>query len=336
MNFRYTTASTTPTIRTQYPSDVFLSFLSNTETLIKVLCDHSGIRRTALDVPNFPTARSDMTGPEWPQAPELPGRPLDTALLLNRDYTSQIRDRIQNDPNQHGLPINVWRPFSQNMETMIRALCYPGNIQLNLVNTIPRIQDANNHAREQRGGTRSSRRETANRVEAPWDGHPLVKVEEPSSSGSENSDSNADSTTDTLEGGSGVNEGRPGLAEERRHGAVKDELDAATDSKESKNSSTDSGTEAVADNSPARFAFAPFSSPPPIPPPKSAFRRTRKVSVKLPDAEVRMKLRKLTRSQILNRIRSSIREQQLNVTVDTCDKLGKSVHIRLWTKDAEG
>ncbi|KAL8639138.1 MAG: hypothetical protein Q9226_008910, partial [Calogaya cf. arnoldii] len=64
------------------------------------------------------------------------------------------------------------------------------------------------------------------------------------------------------------------------------------------------------------------------------------VIITLRDREVRSELSELSElnhSQILRRIRDSIRKQRLNVIVESCDRhIGRRANFRLWTKDAEG
>ncbi|KAI4243766.1 MAG: hypothetical protein L6R42_010669 [Xanthoria sp. 1 TBL-2021] len=66
-------------------------------------------------------------------------------------------------------------------------------------------------------------------------------------------------------------------------------------------------------------------------------RNKRQVTVTLRDRQARSKLSKLNRSQVLKLIRSSIREQGLQVIVRTCDKhVGQRANFQVRTKDAEG
>ncbi|KAL8911785.1 MAG: hypothetical protein Q9171_003118 [Xanthocarpia ochracea] len=187
---------------------------------------------------DFPTIKPGpgVSGQEWPQALDLHGRFLDTALLLSRDYTNQLRRCVRSDHPNHssnGVPTDVWCPFSKNIETLIKALCHHGKIQLNSLNSVPKLKDASNPPKEPRRFLESverqlveqvaasrdeitpmkveglhdprdsgniledGRREPAEPVAAPTRGLAPLKIEE--TSGSEGSDHVSDITTDALE-----------------------------------------------------------------------------------------------------------------------------------------
>ncbi|KAL8921648.1 MAG: hypothetical protein Q9172_003896 [Xanthocarpia lactea] len=163
------------------PFHVFHSFCSNTEPLIVVLCDHSKIQRFTLDFPTIEPGPG-MPAQEWPQAPELHGRLLDTALLLSRDYTNQLRRRVRNDhenASSNGVPTDVWCPFSKNIETLIKALCHHGKIQLNSLNSIPKLKDATNPPEEPRRFSETVRRQPVRQVAASRNEIMPMKVEGP-------------------------------------------------------------------------------------------------------------------------------------------------------------
>ena len=163
------------------PFHVFHSFCSNTEALIIVLCDHSKIQRFTLDFPTIEPGPG-MPAHEWPRAPELHGRLLDTALLLSRDYTNQLRHRVRNvheNASSNGVPTDVWCPFSKNIETLIKALCHHGKIQLNSLNSVPKLKDATNQPEEPRRFLEAVGRQPVEQVAASRDGIMPMKVEGP-------------------------------------------------------------------------------------------------------------------------------------------------------------
>ena len=60
----------------------------------------------------------------WPEPPHLAGRPIDTALLLTRDYRLQIDSRITSSPKaQKTIPSIVFISFSISIESLIDVLC---------------------------------------------------------------------------------------------------------------------------------------------------------------------------------------------------------------------
>lgn len=64
-----------------------------------------------------------MAESDWPQCPEIRGRPLDTALLLNRDHVTDVRDRLRGGYDDHGhVPGEVILPLLDNIDTFYDAL----------------------------------------------------------------------------------------------------------------------------------------------------------------------------------------------------------------------
>lgn len=130
------------------PSIVFISFSINIEGLIDVLCDRVGIQRTTGDLlPNL-QAESRTLEANWPQAPDLRGRLLDTALLLARDHTHQLRYHIESHPDEPlrvGIPVNVYFPYSRNVDLLIKALCQYGQIPLKSSSPMPKLDAASNY-----------------------------------------------------------------------------------------------------------------------------------------------------------------------------------------------
>lgn len=164
------------------PFNVLISFLSNTECLIDVLCERNEIQRTTINtIPNIPPGPS-TTALGWPKAPILHDRLLDTALLLSRDYSNQLRNYIEADHNKPpaaGIPTGIWVPFSRNMEILVKALCQHGKLKLNSLASMPKIKDAPNRPREPRLNLEDARREFAEPVAASSGAFEPEKAEEP-------------------------------------------------------------------------------------------------------------------------------------------------------------
>ncbi|KAL8888846.1 MAG: hypothetical protein Q9215_003798 [Flavoplaca cf. flavocitrina] len=117
------------------------------EGLIDVLCDRVGIHRATGDLLPNNQLKARTSGADWPQAPNLRGRLLDTALLLARDRTQQLRYHIEGHPDEplrFGVPVNVYFPYSRNVDLLIKALCKYGQVRLNPSSPMPKLDDASN------------------------------------------------------------------------------------------------------------------------------------------------------------------------------------------------
>ncbi|KAL8839357.1 MAG: hypothetical protein Q9176_004538 [Flavoplaca citrina] len=117
------------------------------EGLIDVLCDRVGIHRATGDLLPNNQLKARTSGADWPQAPNLRGRLLDTALLLARDHTQQLRYHIEGHPDEplrFGVPVNVYFPYSRNVDLLIKALCQYGQVRLNPSSPMPKLDDASN------------------------------------------------------------------------------------------------------------------------------------------------------------------------------------------------
>ncbi|KAL8687059.1 MAG: hypothetical protein Q9224_005263 [Gallowayella concinna] len=86
--------------------------------------------------------RTSMLTEEWPQTPNLPGKPLDTALLLNRDHVIQLRDRIQNRyDDETNIPTQVVLSFLDNLDIICEGLCRQGPLRQNSLESCARVQE---------------------------------------------------------------------------------------------------------------------------------------------------------------------------------------------------
>ncbi|KAL8806202.1 MAG: hypothetical protein Q9182_001477 [Xanthomendoza sp. 2 TL-2023] len=83
-----------------------------------------------------------MAASEWPQCPNLAGRPLDTALLLNRDFATQLRNRIElKDNGEDGVPANIFLRLLDNVDTICRKVCERGSEE-DALDTFAQVQEA--------------------------------------------------------------------------------------------------------------------------------------------------------------------------------------------------
>ncbi|KAL8806203.1 MAG: hypothetical protein Q9182_001478 [Xanthomendoza sp. 2 TL-2023] len=83
-----------------------------------------------------------MVTAEWPQPPNLPGRALDTALLLNRDHIIELRDRIQNKhDDETSIPTQVVLSFLNNLDIICQGLCRQGPLRQNSLESCARVQE---------------------------------------------------------------------------------------------------------------------------------------------------------------------------------------------------
>ncbi|KAL8685575.1 MAG: hypothetical protein Q9224_005764 [Gallowayella concinna] len=319
------------------PAHVFLAFANTTETVLNALCDHGKVQRTAVGLILDVQTVAGTAVANWPQTPELQGRPLDTALLLHRDHTQQISHRLQHHPDDvfgGGHPVDVWCSFSKNVETLIKALCQHGNIKLNSLDSIPKIKSTTVRPR-QSGGEAS--RGAVQPARAPRHRHTTVKVEEPSRSETSNSSPDGDPETigDASNGSAAVEVKHENSMvdrnEESTDTAVNSESDAASED-ENSSEATDSDTETESGTDASDGSAASSSTAPP-PPLHDASRKNREVNIRHVDGA---RIRHLTRTQLRKRLQSSIRDQNLKVIVDTCCRFRKSGDIRLWTTDAKG
>ncbi|KAL8922529.1 MAG: hypothetical protein Q9172_003536 [Xanthocarpia lactea] len=64
-----------------------------------------------------------MACAEWPRFPNLEGRPVDTALLLQRDHVAELREWLQNTHgDERRVPPEVILPFLDNIDTLYDIL----------------------------------------------------------------------------------------------------------------------------------------------------------------------------------------------------------------------
>ncbi|KAL8680832.1 MAG: hypothetical protein Q9186_003010 [Xanthomendoza sp. 1 TL-2023] len=83
-----------------------------------------------------------MAASEWPQCPNLARRPLDTALLLNRDFATQLRNRIELiDNNEDGVPADIFLRLLDNVDTICNKVCERGP-QEDALDTFAKVQEA--------------------------------------------------------------------------------------------------------------------------------------------------------------------------------------------------
>lgn len=83
-----------------------------------------------------------MAGLDWPQCPEIEGRPLDTALLLNRDHVTELRDRLRGNYDDEGnVPAGVILPFLDNIDTLYDALSRRGPVREHALDSFRSVQD---------------------------------------------------------------------------------------------------------------------------------------------------------------------------------------------------
>ncbi|KAL8680836.1 MAG: hypothetical protein Q9186_003014 [Xanthomendoza sp. 1 TL-2023] len=134
------------------PSTVVRAFSEITETLIDTLCTHGHIQRNSItSVPKVCRGRDgkketldkNNNNNKWPsrmQAPAIHGRPLDTALLLHRDYANEIFARMAKDEDDKGLPVEVFAGLLDNNTRLINALCSHGGILRNPLREMPRVR----------------------------------------------------------------------------------------------------------------------------------------------------------------------------------------------------
>ncbi|KAL8806205.1 MAG: hypothetical protein Q9182_001480 [Xanthomendoza sp. 2 TL-2023] len=379
------------------PIHVYFAFANTTETVLNGLCDHGKVHRTAVGpILDIQTAAGAPIA-EWPQPPDLQGRPLDTALLLHRDHTRQISHRLQNHPDDvfgDGLPAQVWCSFSENVETLIKALCQHGNIRLNSLNSIPKINIPIDRPRHI---GREARREPLQTAIAPIDDHTTVTVEGPTRA--ETSDqtlvgepeiakdvSNGFGLVEIKHERNMVDRSEDSADEEqsadREDSADKedsvdkedsaDEEDSATkedsadeedsadkentmdrkdsiDTKDSTDTAVNGNTDAPPEDEESLEATesdtetdsgtvtsdssAASSSTTPPPPLNGASRKAREVNIRHVDRKL---IGHLTRNRLRRRLQSSMQDQNLKVTVNTCYQFQTSGDIRLWTTDVKG
>ncbi|KAL8820217.1 MAG: hypothetical protein Q9223_001509 [Gallowayella weberi] len=72
-----------------------------------------------------------MAAFEWPQCSNLAGRPLDTALLLNRrDFATQLRNsnKLKDDVGD-GVPADIFLRILDNVDTIYKRVCERGSQQ---------------------------------------------------------------------------------------------------------------------------------------------------------------------------------------------------------------
>ncbi|KAL8811695.1 MAG: hypothetical protein Q9200_001590 [Gallowayella weberi] len=83
-----------------------------------------------------------MVTAEWPQPPNLPGRTLDTALLLNRDHVVELRGRIQNKhDDETSIPTEVVLSFLNNLDVICEGLCRQGPLRQNSLESCAKVQE---------------------------------------------------------------------------------------------------------------------------------------------------------------------------------------------------
>ncbi|KAI4250011.1 MAG: hypothetical protein L6R42_008812 [Xanthoria sp. 1 TBL-2021] len=83
-----------------------------------------------------------MAGLDWPQCPEIGGRPFDTALLLNRDHVTELRDRLRGNYDDEGnVPAGVILPFLDNIDTLYDALSRRGPVREHALDSFRSVQD---------------------------------------------------------------------------------------------------------------------------------------------------------------------------------------------------
>ncbi len=83
-----------------------------------------------------------MAGSDWPQCPEIRGRPLDTALLLNSDHVTDLRDRLRGGYDDHGhVPGEVILPLLDNIDTLYDALSRRGPVRDHALDSLYDVHD---------------------------------------------------------------------------------------------------------------------------------------------------------------------------------------------------
>ncbi|KAL8882107.1 MAG: hypothetical protein Q9198_000836 [Flavoplaca austrocitrina] len=344
------------------PIDVFTSFSSKTKSVIDQLCDRSKIRRVAVDLmPNL-QPKVETINQAWPEAPELHGRMLDTALLLSSYHAQRIRYCIQHSHNKivdRGIPVDVWHPFSKNIELIIKALCQHGSIPLNPLGLIPKLKAAPGLTREaQEYPDQFSR--TAGQTSSL--GHAMAKIEDQVHA-QLNDFSDGRSNVGVTKGNAMPKRLRAmtekflrievprNLAAKQKDSTVQNSQD------DSKHADPHEKVEDVASDVRVEDSASSVANPAdePIAPsplhtnrhqtsatsatrsPKRAARRKRQVTITIRDAEARSKLETLERSCILGLIQESIQQQGLHVQVVTCERYaGRRANFWLRAKSSEG
>ncbi|KAL8811692.1 MAG: hypothetical protein Q9200_001587 [Gallowayella weberi] len=126
------------------PSNVVRDFAGITGIMVDALCSHGQVQLNCVGtIPKVRGRASTTNLAEWPQPPQIHGRPLDTALLLNRDYGLQVFARVQNGadyPNDKGVPAEVFGELLDNTVRLINALCTHGNILRNPLRSMPKVE----------------------------------------------------------------------------------------------------------------------------------------------------------------------------------------------------
>ncbi|KAI4221971.1 MAG: hypothetical protein L6R36_006508 [Xanthoria steineri] len=83
-----------------------------------------------------------MAGSDWPQCPEIRGRPLDTALLLNKDHVTDLRHRLRGGYDDDGhVPGEVILPLLDNIDTLYDALSRRGPVRDHALDSLYDLHD---------------------------------------------------------------------------------------------------------------------------------------------------------------------------------------------------
>ncbi|KAL8658101.1 MAG: hypothetical protein Q9226_001279 [Calogaya cf. arnoldii] len=87
-------------------------------------------------------ARAVVAAFDWPQCPKIEGRPLDTALLLNRDHVDKLRDHLLGSYDDEGrVPAEVILPLLDNIDTLYDALSRRGPVRDHALDSFRNIRD---------------------------------------------------------------------------------------------------------------------------------------------------------------------------------------------------
>ncbi|KAL9032315.1 MAG: hypothetical protein Q9180_006575 [Flavoplaca navasiana] len=78
----------------------------------------------------------------WPRCPDLEGRPVDTALLLQRDHVAELRDWLRTaHSDERRIPPEVILPFLDNIDTLYDVLLYQDDSREHIFNAVRSAPD---------------------------------------------------------------------------------------------------------------------------------------------------------------------------------------------------
>ena len=303
------------------------------------------------------------------------GRLLDTALLLARDHTHQLRYDIEGHPDEPlrvSVPVNVYFPYSRNVDLLIKALCQYGQIPLKLSSPMPKLDAASNQVWTPQPdpgyGGRVSTNVIASTSSPPVSWKAEVQSEpqllqrciettasappdppHPTSCTQQkkprHTKPNANITGSFTSPKPTNRRDHPVAIDQPEYNmkASSDDPDIVDDDEDENNDFTDTDvmdkditdSDSVASNESARHDY--YNETLSNSTPTATSRPTRRLTLTLRDRQARSKLESLKRSQILKHIHKSIQEQGIHVKVTKCEKhAGRRANFWVRAQSREG